>query len=422
MQNVIILTGVNPFVGSGAVVLDLDKSLTINGCKTHIISNSFCNTENKNITFLKSVFQLKFEKIKNKLLSVINIKKDPIYSMIDLDLSKRKINYKKIIDKFPFKPDFIIYYFEHQFLTEKDLYHIGELTSAPILYYMADFGPLTGGCHYSWECPGYLNQCGNCPGIYSKNENDITHHNFMFKKKYIEKTNITAIVGSSWHYNKLLQSKLYAGKPKHKIIAPIDENLFVSLDQLSARESLGLPIGKNIIYSGSAFTSTKRKGYKQFIDALNYLHENNTKEFNDNIHILYSGHANKSFENDIPFSNTVLPLIDYKDLFKVYNAIDIFACPSLQDAGPTMINQSMMCGTPVVAFKMGIALDLIDEGKTGYLADMLDVNTFANGIKLYFMLTDKEREKMSINCKSIAMSKSSLNACSSSFLKLFKNE
>ena len=124
---------------------------------------------------------------------------------------------------------------------------------------------------------------------------------------------------------------------------------------------------------------------------LNYLYDNNTKEFNDNIHVLYSGNTDEDFMSDIPYSNTVLPYVDYKELYMIYNASDIFCSTSLQDAGPTMINQSMMCGTPVVSFKMGVALDLIDEGVTGYLADMLDFKTIANGIQSYFMLKEKER-------------------------------
>jgi glycosyltransferase involved in cell wall biosynthesis len=421
MKKVIILTGVSPFNGAGRVLLDVQKSLNMSGCQTQIISNSVGNKEDKNIIYLTSYIQSIFKRFKNKILSFIDIKKDSKYSMYDLDLSKRKLSYKKTVSKFPFKPDFIIYYFEHGFLTEKDLHHIGEVTSAPIFYYMADFGPLTGGCHYAWECEGYENQCGNCPGIYSNKADDLTHHNFMLKKKYIKKTNITPIVGSSWQYNKLLKSNLFAGKSKYNILAPINENLFIPIDKLSARKSLGLPIGKNIIYSGSTYVWEERKGYKQFAKALNYLYDNNTKEFNDNIHVIYSGNTSEDFISDVAYSNTVLPYVDYNDLYMLYNAVDIFASTSLQDAGPTMINQSMMCGTPVVSFKMGVALDLIDEGVTGYLADMLDFKTLANGIQSYFMLKDKEKKIMSENCRNIALSSSSLASFSSSFLKIFNN-
>jgi glycosyltransferase involved in cell wall biosynthesis len=421
MKKVIILSGVDPCLGSGRVLIDIQKSLNISGFQTHIISNLVGNKEDGDVTYLTSYIQSIFNSFKNRILSFIDIKKDPKYSMYDLDLSERKLSYKKTVSKFPFNPDFIIYFFEHQFLTEKDLYHIGKATCAPIFFYMADFGPLTGGCHYSWDCKGYENQCGNCPGIYSNKANDLTHQNFMLKKKYIEKTNITPVVASSWQFKKLLESNLYADKPKYNILLPINENLFIPIDKLSARKSLGLPIGKNIIYSGSTYVLEERKGYKQFVKGLNYLYENNSKEFNDNIHVLYSGNTGEDFISGIPYSNTILPYVDYNELYMIYNAIDIFASTSLQDAGPTMINQSMMCGTPVVSFKMGVALDLIDEGVTGYLADMLDFKSLANGIKSYFMLNEKEKKIMSKNCRNIALSSSSLSSFSSSFLKLFNN-
>jgi glycosyltransferase involved in cell wall biosynthesis len=421
MKKIIILTGVNPYKGSGAVVLDLHKSFIMSGCQSHIISNTFSYKVDENIIFLKSFFQSQFVRVKNRILSFFDSKKDAKYSMIDLDLSTRKLSYRKVVDKFPFKPDYIIYLFEHNFLTEEDLYHIGEITKAPIYHYMADLGPMTGGCHYFWDCEGYINKCGNCPGIYSNKENDITHHNLMFRKKYVDKTNIFAIAGSSWQHKKLLQSYVYKDKPKHKILAPIDENLFTSIDKLSARKSLGLPINKNIIYSGSVLLTKKRKGFREFVKSLNYLYEKNSTAFNDTIHVVYSGNIPKDFINDIPFSNTILPYIDYKELVMVYNAIDIFACSSLQEAGPTMINQSMMCGTPVVSFRMGVALDLIDEGVTGYLADILDIKAFAKGIQSYFLLSEKDKDKMSINCKNLALSRSSLSSCSKNFIELFKN-
>ena len=421
MKKVIILSATNPSFGSGAVLLDIQNSLNISGCQTHIISNTVSNKIDKDITYLKSYIQSILTRLINSFLSFFDSKKNPKYSMYDLDLSKRKLSYKKIIDKIPFNPDFIIYFFVRQFLTEKDLYYIGKATRAPIFYYMADFAALTGGCHFAWDCEGYVNHCGNCPGIYSNQSNDITHYNFMLKKKYIEKTNIIPVVASSWHYEKLLKSQLYLNKSKYKILIPIDENLFTQNDKLLARKSLGLPIRKNIIYSGCLYAWEERKGYKQFIHALNHLYKNNTKEFNESIHVVYSGNTDKEFMNDIPYSNTVLPYVDYKKLHIIYNAVDIFACTSLQDSGPTMINQSMMCGTPVVSFKMGVALDLINEGVTGYLAEMLDVIAFANKIQSYFMLKHKDKNIISNNCRKIALSSSSLSSFSNSFLKLFNN-
>ena len=49
-----------------------------------------------------------------------------------------------------------------------------------------------------------------------------------------------------------------------------------------------------------------------------------------------------------------------------------------------MINYGIMQYIPVVAFEMGVALDLIVHKENGYIAKWRDVNDFANGI-LYCM-------------------------------------
>jgi len=73
-------------------------------------------------------------------------------------------------------------------------------------------------------------------------------------------------------------------------------------------------------------------------------------------------------------------LRDDVTLALAYQAADVFVCPSTEDAGPMMIPESMLCGTPVVAFNSGGAPDLIQTMKTGYLAKYKDSNDLASGI------------------------------------------
>ena len=67
----------------------------------------------------------------------------------------------------------------------------------------------------------------------------------------------------------------------------------------------------------------------------------------------------------------------------VYKAADVFACPSIDDFGPMMINESVICGTPVVAFRSGVAPDLIRSDSLGYLANKFDSDDFSKGLKTF---------------------------------------
>ena len=107
--------------------------------------------------------------------------------------------------------------------------------------------------------------------------------------------------------------------------------------------------------------------------------------------MLVAGREEKNFLAALPFEYKFLGLIDNeKELPFAYNAADIFVCPSVQDAGPMMINESLMCGTPVVSFDMGVAKDIVISGRTGYRASLNDCDDFAQG--MYQILTSSNEE------------------------------
>ena len=68
-----------------------------------------------------------------------------------------------------------------------------------------------------------------------------------------------------------------------------------------------------------------------------------------------------------------------------------------------MINQAMMCGTPVVAFSTGVALDLVITGKTGYRAKCGDSKDLAIGLSYILDLSENHLKIMKDNCRSLAL-------------------
>ena len=60
-----------------------------------------------------------------------------------------------------------------------------------------------------------------------------------------------------------------------------------------------------------------------------------------------------------------------------YQAADVYLCPTIADAGPLMIPESLLCGTPVVAFDVGYAADLVRDGETGYVVRSRDPRDLA---------------------------------------------
>ena len=59
--------------------------------------------------------------------------------------------------------DLIIVYYVSNFLSVKQIKEISQHYKAKVAFYLMDMGPMTGGCHYAWNCTGYLEGCYACP-------------------------------------------------------------------------------------------------------------------------------------------------------------------------------------------------------------------------------------------------------------------
>jgi glycosyltransferase involved in cell wall biosynthesis len=59
---------------------------------------------------------------------------------------------------------------------------------------------------------------------------------------------------------------------------------------------------------------------------------------------------------------------------------DLFVLPSMADNLPNSILESLACGTPVLAFRVGGIPEIISHGKNGYLATPFEVCELAQGI------------------------------------------
>jgi glycosyltransferase involved in cell wall biosynthesis len=303
-------------------------------------------------------------------------------------------------------PQVIIIFFAKNFVNAKNIYELYNKTNSSVFWVMFDMAPFTGGCHYAWNCEGYKKNCGSCPGLYSADPFDITYKNLIFKKKFIDKTNIQIIAGSEWQYRQAKESTLFRNKTVHKILISVDPAIFRPTSKLEIRTKLGIPPYKKVIFFGALGLDSDRKGMKYLLESLIILQKQilTGTEIKDNIFLIIAGNGFDKIRDFLPFSYLNLGLLDNTyGIASAYQASDIFVCPSIEDSGPTMINQSLMCGTPVVSFKMGVAFDLVKTGETGYLAKIKDSRDLAQGIYSILSLNSIDYNKLTENCRELAL-------------------
>jgi glycosyltransferase involved in cell wall biosynthesis len=105
-----------------------------------------------------------------------------------------------------------------------------------------------------------------------------------------------------------------------------------------------------------------------------------------------------------------------------FNAATLFVCPTLEDSGPGILGQAMLCGTPTVAFATGAAVDMIKTGHTGYLARPGDSVDLAEGIKYIFNTSPEEYATMKENCRETGMKTCSFDAVGNKLEKLLAHK
>jgi glycosyltransferase involved in cell wall biosynthesis len=214
------------------------------------------------------------------------------------------------------------------------------------------------------------------------------------------------VVASEWSLRQAARSSLFGHYPIKKIMLPIDDNVYKPGNKIYARNLFHIPTASRVIFVGAQNIADERKGFSFLFNALHQVYAQLDASQRREIVILTAG--DRDISKAVPFSVKHLgTLKGNEQLVKAYQAADIFVCPSVEDSGPMMINESIMCGTPVVSFEMGVSLDLVNEW-TGYRARNMDSQDLAKGIE--WLLFHAELGAYAQRCRKLALELFSFDA------------
>ena len=312
--------------------------------------------------------------------------------------SQEVVHANLLVKVFPYQPDVIIAHWISGYVNATTLRDLNLITGAPILWYCMDMAPYTGGCHYSFGCAGYTGQCGNCPQLgMSKSSQDLSYRQLTNKITSLRETNITVVTASSWSKSQLISGSIFRNKRHETILLGVDVDVFCPTPQEKARKQLDLLIARKIIFFGAQSLYEERKGIRYLVDALKLLHAmlGDNVTLRDQVLVVTAGKSKNAAELDIAFEHRHIGFLKGDVLLAAgYQAADVFVNASIEDAGPMMINESLLCGTPVVSFEMGVAVDLVHTGKTGYRALLKDAQDMATGLREILEQNDKAKNAM----------------------------
>ncbi|WP_443702702.1 glycosyltransferase family 4 protein [Prevotella sp.] len=264
----------------------------------------------------------------------------------------------------------------------------------PVVWTMHDLWPASSICHYARNCHNFEKQCGNCPLLPGNGSiNDLSARIWKKKRKILERNSILFVTCSRWLADKAKKSGLLSGQKIISIPNPIDSRVFTKENRAEARLYAGLPEDKKLILFVSQRVTDKRKGMDYFITAINKMVEEHP-EMKDNCGIAILGGKAEELADKLSLPSYPLGYVsEEKKIASIYNSVDIFVLPSLEDNLPNTIMEAMACGVPCVGFNTGGIPEMIDHLKNGYVAEYKSSDDLAKGIR--WVLSEADHQSLS---------------------------
>lgn len=302
---------------------------------------------------------------------------------------------RDIVAALPEMPNVIFVHWVSDFANAKFIRDMEQLTGAKVVFILVDHALYSGGCHYQMGCVGYQSGCHNCPATKSKLVQWGIARNYAFKKRFLPKDIVIKVHDADMH--QIVKSGLLKDCRKESVVIPMDSTKYcLPKNKIALRQRWNIPIDKKIVFFGATYLDEPRKGMQVLLDAIPMVK-------NKSVVYLVAGNAR---DLKMPQNTIYLGYLNEDQLIQAYQMADVFVCPTLADAGPMMVRQSLMCGTPVVAFPVGVSILLVESGTTGYLAEYGKAEDLARGIDAICNMSQEEYTNMVQTCRKTAIEKS----------------
>ena len=194
------------------------------------------------------------------------------------------------------------------------------------------------------------------------------------------------IVAFSGHERDAM-ARLYGADPSRVVLVPcgVDLTKFRPLDQKEVRRRLGLNGEKVLLYVGRV---EPLKGLDLLVETAAQMEAG---EQNVRMMVVGGGGPGEpetdrvrrlAEEREVDGLIDFVGRVDHDELPFYYNAADVCVVPSYYESFGLVALESMACGTPVVASRVGGLPTIVHHGHTGYLKSWRCPEAFANSVEM----------------------------------------
>jgi glycosyltransferase involved in cell wall biosynthesis len=228
---------------------------------------------------------------------------------------------------------------------------------------------MTGHCSYPSVagCERWRSGCGACPDLrdYPPISIDTTALLWRTKRSLYARCEGTVVAKSRWALELLTGSPLLAGFQKEYVPNGYRTDVFQPVDKPAARQALGLPPDARTVFVGAPDLSSPRKGADRLgqvlaavgrsVPGLTVIAVGQDSRSTIEEHAGYRVFRAGYLRNDALLATC-------------YNAADATLLTTIADNSPNMMYESLACGVPVVAHRIGGIPDAVLHMETGLLA------------------------------------------------------
>ncbi len=419
-MRILLLSSADPTVGPGMLVSDAKNRLE-NGGHEVVVYTKYPVAGHPEFRYILSP-ETKFQSIVRRAKDYwLNHVQKRTYMFYYTKETRPPVNSDLVVSRIEGEYDMVYIYFLHKLLSFQTIKKLHDKYPVPFVLCGVDNWPFTGGCHFVNDCKRYTTGCGKCPGIRSHRSKDFTYFNAHYRRAVVDeiKPVFTCNGATEEYYTNSFVTKGHL--ISKSIGACLDENFFKPKDKTELRKQFSIPDKyRRILMFGCQSLSDKRKGMDLLVKSLKIVFDRMPESDRKSIFVISAGKHNDALPNQILFDYREFGFVDMTTLSDLYSLADVYLSPSVIDPGPIMVNQALMCGTPVIAYNIGTALDVVKDRGTGYCATVPDYKDFADGISRFLEMSDEELHGISQRCREFSLETSSNKSKEGRVMKIYQ--
>ena len=228
----------------------------------------------------------------------------------------------------------------------------------PIVWRMPDLYACGGGYHYEKDFP------------FERLKKRLAR-NSGIRKAALANGSVHFVAISNWVRDRAQHSNIIGDRPIHVIHNGLDFSTIPAIDRNQAKREFGFSPDKTIVLLGADRVHVRRKGLKQAIEAVEMLNDPKVQL------VVFGTYRGENVPGALQMGH-----LDSGELFRLYTAAHIFLMPSLEEAFGQVFIEALACGTPVVSFPNGGAMDIIIPNKNGVMARSFESTDLAEALKV----------------------------------------